>query len=404
MPEGVRRVRPRPRSAAVILTVLGGSAFSTPVLSQSLERAFADEPLVVRLVGRNIERVGAVARACRLTAVVERVAVEEYGWPERTRAISGADVVLIQVRPGGYAGRAFDETFPLPYGLPGDEGLGPGGLASAWRGWPVVKEIVADARAHNPRAPIVLLSSPLGLLVRLAGPGVIGVCELPWTTLRQICGDDDRASRAAFDYYGVNHLGWIYNLDADGRERDARLWPLRYVRLHDEQADVVAEQTRLPAARVHRLAAIARASFAAFTSADRAGIQRALGERTAEWYPDAVVPLLSALRGRPVGIPLFLTRADEGEIRERCYRASDGRLHACAPATPPPAAVEDIVSRFVGYEQLAAQAVDAASEELAVEALAIHPWVRSRDDAAALARAVVTQRSGEGACLDFASL
>lgn len=331
--------------------------------------------------------------------------MEEYPWHEWTDAVLGSDAVLIQIRPGGHDGRAFDETFPLPYGVPGDEGLGPGGLAAAWRGWPVMRDIIGGIRERNGSAPIVLLTSPLSLLVRLSGPGVIGVCELPWTTLRTICGGAERAQQASFDYYGVNHVGWIYNVEVDGRAVAGRSsWPLRYLELHYDRDEVLTRQRRSPAARVRQLAAIARQSFDVFASGDRAAIEKALEARSAEWYPDAVVPLLRALQGDQVTMPLFLTMSDAGEVQERCYRASEGRLHARAPAAPPPATAAAVVSQFLRYERMAAEAVENQSEALAVEALAVHPWVPSRDHAAALARHVVTQRTGQSPCVHSASL
>jgi 6-phospho-beta-glucosidase len=389
----------------VILTVLGGSAFSTPILARSLEPACAGDGLVLRLVGRDLERVRAVGRACRVIAGSGHVEVEEYGWSEWTRAVPGSDAVLIQVRPGGYDGRAFDETFPLQYDVPGDEGLGPGGLAAAWRCWPLLQDLIGRTREHSPRATIVLLTAPLSLLVRLAGPGVIGVCELPWTTLRTICGGFERARDASFDYHGVNHVGWIYNVKVDGRDiAESGPWPLKYLQLHYDRDGVMARQRRAPAARVRELAALATQSFEVFASGGRAEIEQALAARSAEWYPDAVVPLLRALRGDRVTVPLFLTRADDGEIQERCYRASEGRLEARTPATPPPADAAAIVHQFIRYERMAAEAVARESEELAIEALAVHPWVTSRDHAAALARCVVTQKAGESACVHSASL
>jgi 6-phospho-beta-glucosidase len=393
------------RRPPVILTVLGGSAHSTPVLVRSLDNGFADESVVVRLVGRDTGRLRAVGRACRLIADRGHVVVEDYAWPESPEAVRGADAVLVQIRPGGYDGRAFDETFPLRYGVPGDEGLGPGGLAAAWRGWPIVRDILGAIRRRNPAATIVLLTSPGSLLVRLAGAGVIGVCELPWTTLCAICGDAERALGASFEYHGVNHIGWLYNVRVDGREmpdrsgmafpsdvvRRLRAWPLKYLRLHYHADDVVAEQRRAPAARVWQLVAIAKRSFDIFARGNRMDIERALCARRAEWYPDAVVPLLRAIRGRRVATPLFLTRAGEGEVQERCYHAADGRLEVREPSEPPPSEVAETVARFMRYERIAASAVEQRSLDLAVDALSLHPWIRSRTQAARLARRVVTQ-------------
>src|SRR4051812_811323 len=90
------------------------------------------------------------------------------GWGGLAGALAGSHAVLIQIRPGGYAGRQFDETFPLSRGVPGDEGLGPGGLSAAWRGWPVIREVLACVRAVAPNACTILLTSPGSLLIRLA--------------------------------------------------------------------------------------------------------------------------------------------------------------------------------------------------------------------------------------------
>lgn len=45
--------------------------------------------------------------------------------------MDGAEYALNQVRAGDYQGRAFDETFPHEFGLPGEETFGPGGLSMA---------------------------------------------------------------------------------------------------------------------------------------------------------------------------------------------------------------------------------------------------------------------------------
>jgi alpha-galactosidase/6-phospho-beta-glucosidase family protein len=49
------------------------------------------------------------------------------------------------------------------------------------------------------------------------------------------------------------------------------------------------------------------------------------------------------------------------------------------------------VARFMRYERIAASAVEQRSLDLAVDALSAHPWIRSRTQAARLARQVVTQ-------------
>ena len=121
------------------------------------------------------------------------------------------------------------------------------------------------------------------------------------------------------------------------------------------------------------------------------GSSLSLCARRAKWYPDAVVPLLRAIRGCRVAMPLFLTIAGEGEIQERCYRAAEGRLEVRESSEPPPSEVAKTVAQFMRYEQIAASAVEQRSLELAIEALSLHPWIPSPEHAERLARRVVTQ-------------
>ena len=112
----------------MILTVLGGSAHSTPVLADALRKAAPEARWTMRLAGRSCARLHAVARACDVLSRLREPVSEVYGEDEWAQALRGSDVVLIQTRIGGYEGRGFDESFPLRFGVPGDEGLGPGGL------------------------------------------------------------------------------------------------------------------------------------------------------------------------------------------------------------------------------------------------------------------------------------
>src|SRR5207253_409301 len=99
-----------------------------------------------------------------------------------------ADLVLVQIRNGGYAARAFDETFPLTYGVAGDEALGPGGLSAGIRNWKAIEPALDQISRFSPNALVLMMSSPVGLLVRASmqrfpNLRLAGICELPWTTL-----------------------------------------------------------------------------------------------------------------------------------------------------------------------------------------------------------------------------
>src|SRR5947209_8052217 len=121
------------------ITVFGGSAHSTPALWSYLVNEARLDDLELVLVGRNAERLAAVGRACRL--LTRRGSSSSFltGDGSSPDSIAASAVVMIQIRSGGYAARAFDESFPLQYGIPGDEGLGPGGLCAGVRNWKAIK-------------------------------------------------------------------------------------------------------------------------------------------------------------------------------------------------------------------------------------------------------------------------
>lgn len=92
----------------MIVTVLGGSACSTPWLVEWLSQRHLETPITIRLAGCTPYRLAAVARACALLAEASPIQIEKFEAEEWKRALSSADVVLIQVRVGGLEARHFD--------------------------------------------------------------------------------------------------------------------------------------------------------------------------------------------------------------------------------------------------------------------------------------------------------
>jgi 6-phospho-beta-glucosidase len=400
----------------MILTILGGSAYSTPLLVQLLAKTRGETDLTVRLAGLNPGSLSAVARAARILSD-GFVAIEEFGEGEWKAALSGSEIVVIQVRVGHYDARHFDETFPLEHGIPGDEGLGPGGLSAAWRGWPHIRVLCRCIQRYAPRAQTILLSSPGSLLVRLAGmefPGwpLTAVCELPFTTLQQICAVGGVPfDEVSFEYAGVNHMGWLYAMEWRAEDVLARYkrccgsngfppvdllsrlnaFPLKYLRLHYEQAAAVEEQRQRINSRARELQALATDGFEVYRRGDSDGIEAALHKRKAEWYTGAVAPLIRFWMGEDIDIdtPLFLTVAC-GEVRERRYSVRAGKLQLVSQRKRPGSEVEETLEKFVEYERVAAKAIFEGTEEALSEALCIHPWVAGGRSANALAAQIVS--------------
>jgi 6-phospho-beta-glucosidase len=372
--------------------IVGGGAHSTPALFDS-EWSLEAPRFSFELVGRSPERLAAVARAIGLVSG-RRGAPADCRWrPMGTlaAALAGADVVLVQFRIGGYVARVWDEVFPQRYALCGDEGLGPGGLAAAWRTWDDLRGVLAAVDRGNPRATVVLLTSPIGILTRCARaafPALIiyGICELPWTTLGAVCsraGVEPAAS--AYAYLAVNHIGWFSNVRVGDRQLVAAddVLPLKYVRLQDAPEEVLAEQ-RSSVPRGRQLSELAAEAFAVFERGESANVAAAIARRQTPWYAHAVAPFLRSLSGDETGVTYFLTAPNDGYCRyvddadciEMPFCVRDGRLERriCADWQRDDVAVK--VGSLVAYERLAAVAVLERDTQKLKAAIGAHPWLR----------------------------
>lgn len=401
------------------IAIVGGSAASTPALFLTPEFRSLAGRVEVTLIGRSEDRLRAVRRAIDVLTG-SAIPVECATDPA---ALDGAALVLLQARYGGYEGRARDELFPLKHGLCGDEGLGPGGLAAAWRSWRPLSRALESIAARCPRATVLLMTAPLSLLVRCARAAfpaldVTGICELPWATLVSICATlNVRISEVAFSYAGVNHLGWFDELRAGGLELITRYAqtrrgnafppahliescaaiPLSYLRLHYEAGAVLRRQ-RAQRPRALGLQAIQARALQAFASAGRDEIIDALAQRPTPWYAQAVAPFVAATAGQTTSTIFFLSARNDGylpflapdDTLEQPFAVAGGarrRLLRSGDLSQPLART---LTRFVEYERLAARAVLTDQRAACATVLAQHPWLTACSDVAALAADVMT--------------
>lgn len=211
------------------LTIAGGGGFRVPLVYRALSAGpFAG--LVRELVLYDVDP----ARLAAIEAVLASLA--RHGPPgsgPSVRAVSslpealdGADMVFAAIRPGGTAGRTADERVALDLGLLGQETTGPGGISYALRSIPPMLHLAEEMRRRCPEAWLLNFTNPAGMvteaLVPVLGHRVIGICD-------SASGLVHRAARAAgvalpegtldgVGYYGLNHLGWLYRLEAGGRD------------------------------------------------------------------------------------------------------------------------------------------------------------------------------------------
>ena len=194
------------------VAIIGGGGVRTPLVIYGLARARLGVTEVV-LYDIDGERAKTIAR---LGAEVLR----QFDQPFQIRtstdlreAASDAQFVLNSVRAGGMSARARDERISIDHGLAGQETTGPGGAAMALRTLPitlghaeVVEDVAPDAWFINFTNPAGLVTQALTQNTRLR---VIGICDTPMELFHRIAEAlNEPRAEMAFDYAGLNHLGW----------------------------------------------------------------------------------------------------------------------------------------------------------------------------------------------------
>jgi 6-phospho-beta-glucosidase len=404
------------------ITVLGGSSVGSPELIRALAAPSVPPreavPLEVVLQGRRAEKLEIVGRVCaRMVGGGDRLTVR---WTtDLGAALDGADVVLIQVRVGGYKARAFDETFPHEFGLPGEETMGPGGFANSLRTVPVVVDLGRAVQQYAPRAWVLNLTNPSSViqlaLQRTAALRVIGLCDSPVSMHEGIAGVLGAGpDRVQVEYVGMHHFGWITRVWHEGREVmrevlkkvEALQWisvPADLVRAIEAiphpymnyvlapQAMYQRQQGRRP--RAEELANLEDellGEYRTWLATDDPHPPAGLARRRAVWYAKIIAPVIQHLLtdARAMHILNVLNRGTipwlpEGAIVEVSTVLGSAGPRVSSPGAVPPDVVA-LTQHNCAYESLLGDAILEQSHEKAWRAMALNLLVRDAAQAKAL--------------------
>jgi 6-phospho-beta-glucosidase len=209
------------------LCIVGGGGFRVPLvygaLLEKAERLRLEEVVLHDIDPDRLARIG---------AVLEGLA-EERGarLPFRTTtdlddAVEGAEFVFCAIRAGQLEGRVVDESVPLGIGVLGQETTGPGGICFALRTIPPMLALAETMAARAPEAWMINFTNPAGMVTeavqQVLGERAVGVCDSPSGLCRRVARALDREpGELAFDYFGLNHLGWLKGV----RDRGGELLP-----------------------------------------------------------------------------------------------------------------------------------------------------------------------------------
>lgn len=210
------------------LAILGGGGVRMPAFVRAVLTSRPDLFDQISLFEPDETRRDTI---CRLSAELADVlghpgVVQVTG--DATEAFTGADYVFSAIRVGGDRGRVIDEEVALRRGIVGQETTGPGGCAMALRTIPVVLQYCELLSRCAPRAVLINFTNPAGLITQaISAQGkvaAVGVCDTPGGTVLRLsqflgAGQYDVGG----SYAGLNHLGWVCSLRADGQERIGEL-------------------------------------------------------------------------------------------------------------------------------------------------------------------------------------
>jgi 6-phospho-beta-glucosidase len=383
-------------------TVLGGSSIAVPELISALIPHIADErEMQVVLHGRDAHKLELVGRVCKLMASsVEGLTVETT--TDLEAALIGADYVLNQVRVGGLDARAYDETFPHRWGIPGEETVGPGGAANALRSVPVVLALARVLERVAPDALLLTFSNPSSVVQRAISTStrlnVIGLCDAPYTMHKLVAqslgvGMDEVETQ----YAGMHHFGWITSAKVNGVEQLPQV-------LAD---DSVLKALGLEPEIGRLLGAVPHSYFRYFyhpdrmlkkqqaSSQPRAKELQAMEANLLEVYasydgtqkPEALTKR-SVIAGLAFGVPArlavnltnngFIPAVPDDTIIEVTSDIVDGQIVPRTPGILPPDALARLQAN-AAYEKLLVEAILAKSPETLLRAFLLNPLFPSYD-------------------------
>jgi 6-phospho-beta-glucosidase len=394
------------------IAVVGGGSTYTPELVDGFARLFPDVTELA-LVDPATERLGVVGPFAQRIFGHYGHAGQVTFTDNLDAGLTGADVVVLQLRIGGQQARISDETFPLECGCVGQETTGAGGLAKALRTVPAVLDIAERARKlAAPDAWIIDFTNPVGIVTRAlldAGHRAIGLCNVAigfqrrWAALLGV-----EPAEVVLDHIGLNHLTWeraayvsdvdrLPQLLADGLEEIAAglgmpsqilstldcvpSYYLRYFYCHDE---VVREERGQPT-RGQKVAEIEAQLLRMYADPALDTKPELLGQRGGAFYSEAAVGLVASLRSgdglvhsanvRNNGHLPFLP--DDAVIEASCRVGTQGaRPIPTAPLQP---ALSGLIAHVSGYEELAVAASVHGGRSRVYQAMLAHPLIGQHD-------------------------
>lgn len=204
------------------IAVIGGAGVRTPLLVNGLTRS--DLPIdEIALFDADQERLSVIAPLAASSGAPVR------SYADVRACARDASFVILSIRVGGIGARARDEAIALEHGTVGQETVGAGGFAMAMRTIPHAIGYARLVEREAPRAWVISFTNPVGIVTQAmigsSAARVIGICDTPMELFEDVAHVlEIDSSQCTFDYFGLNHLGWLREVYWCGEPQLPRLW------------------------------------------------------------------------------------------------------------------------------------------------------------------------------------
>lgn len=206
------------------LTIVGGGGFRVPQIIEELAGRSAEEIQLSEVCLYDVEpdRLAVMQQVVAEMELADKPAISSTS--RLDEAVTGADFIFSAMRVGGTCGRVLDEQVALHEDVLGQETVGPGGYAYAFRTIPAALELARAVKLHAPEAWVINFTNPAGIITQamcsVMGERVVGICDTPIGLVRRVgralgLAEDE----FSYDYVGLNHLGWLRSISVAGQER-----------------------------------------------------------------------------------------------------------------------------------------------------------------------------------------
>jgi 6-phospho-beta-glucosidase len=283
-------------------------------------------------------------------------------------------------------------------------------MFKALRTIPVMLDIARDVESICPQAWMINYANPTGMnaeaVLKYTGAKFVGLCSggyFPRDAVVKTLGV--RPEQVSYDYFGLNHLNFGYNLCVSGRpltesefDQVARqsavdanlvrmlgLFPSPYLQYFFHRAHKVAEAREKTTTRGEDVQALEAEIFAAYADPSQHTKPAALAKRGGGGYSEIALGVINAIHNDTREV-IIVNTAQQGVypwlpadavLELPCLVSAAGIRPLAQPETPKP--VWGLVAAVKNYERLAVEAAVSGDRALALAALLAHPLVGDVD-------------------------